>query len=91
MFVFLAAKPDAGKSAGGSGKYVPPGARAGAKGRGETMSSKRGKIVGKGEVVMSLWVGMGERGWRRGVSGKYVPPGARAGAKGRGETMSSER
>ncbi|XP_072017742.1 eukaryotic translation initiation factor 3 subunit G-like [Amphiura filiformis] len=36
-----AAKPDAAKSAGGPGKYVPPGARAGAKGRGETMASRR--------------------------------------------------
>ena len=35
-------------------KYVPPGARAGAKGRGETMSSKRGKIVGKREIGMPL-------------------------------------
>ena len=31
-----------------TGKYVPSGARAGAKGRGETMTSKRGKIGGRG-------------------------------------------
>ena len=53
----------------------PPGATAGVLGRGETMSSQRGKIVGKKEVGMSLYVGVG----RRGVSGKYVPQGARAG------------
>ena len=37
-----------------SWKYVPPGARAGAKGKEESMSSKRGKIVGKGEIGMPL-------------------------------------
>ena len=36
-----------GLEKGCSGKYVSPGPTAGAKGRGETMSSKRGEIVGK--------------------------------------------